>query len=388
MRQDITWVALDTSKKKHVVAVLDPGSDEVREWTIPNEIRAIRRFARRLVREAPGEVRVCYEAGPVGYALKRQLEEVADLVCEVIAPALIPIRPGKRIKTDRRDARDLVQWYRSGSLTVVDPPTEAEESVRDLMRCRECAKTDLLRARHRLSKYLLRRGRVYLGRSWTHRHEKWLASQVWEHETDEDVFGEYRLAVGQIEERIRVLDARIEEVSEDGMYREAVGWLRCYRGLDTVTAMTILAEIHGFRRFHSARQLMSYLGMVPSEDSSGDRRYQGCITKAGNRHVRRVLIEAAWHSRHRPAVGVKLRKRREGQPAWVIAHADRAMVRLHHRYKRLSYRGKPRGKVVTAVARELVGFIWAMLREGDLRRDERSSGKASSEKRNSAQVAA
>ena len=207
MDKRTTWVGMDTSKKKHVVAVLDPGSEEVREWTVPNEARAIRRLARKLVREAPGEVRVCYEAGPVGYALKRQLEAVEGLTCEVIAPSLIPIRPGRRIKTDRRDARDLVQWYRSGSLTVVHPPTEAEESVRDLVRCRERAKADLLRARHRLSKYLLRRGRIYRGRSWSQRHETWLASQVWENPTDEEVFEDYRLAVAQIQARIDVLDA-------------------------------------------------------------------------------------------------------------------------------------------------------------------------------------
>jgi transposase len=365
MSKCTTWVALDTSKKKHAVATLTPYSKRVREWWVPNEARGIRRLARKLIREAPGEVRVCYEAGPCGYALKRLLEAAAPgLVCEVIAPSLIPVRPGKRIKTDRRDARDLLYLYRAGLLTVVHPPTEADEGVRDLVRCRQDAKRDLLRARHRLSKYLLRRGRVYVGRAWTGRHEQWLRQQVWEREVEEEVFEDYRLAIAQIQERIKGLDARIEAISQEDPYQEPVGWLRCYRGIDTITAMTILTEIHDFRRFKSAGKFMSYLGLVVSENTSADRIHRGSITKTGNSHVRRVLVEAAWHSRHRPAVGKELRKRRKGQPAWVIAHADQAMIRLHKRYKRLIHAGKPGNKVTTAIARELAGFIWAVLDDG------------------------
>jgi transposase len=372
-----TWVALDTSKEKHVGAVLVEGSDEVGEWSIPNEARAIRRLGRKLVREAPGEVRVCYEAGPCGFALQRMLE-ATGVVCEVIAPSLIPVRPGRRIKMDRRDARDLVYLYRSGMLRVVHPPSEQDEAVRDLMRCREVAKRDLLRARHRLLKFLLRRGRVYVGGAWTGRHGEWLRSQAWEREVDEEVFEDYRLAIGQIEERIGVLDARIEVVSREDGYREPVGWLRCFRGIDTVTAMTILSEVHDFGRFRTPRRLMSYLGMVPSEHSSADRIRRGSITRAGNGHVRRVLVETAWHSRHWPAVSKELRKRREGQPKWAIAHADRAMVRLHRRYKRLLLSGKPHNKVTTAIARELAGFLRAVLQEGDRRRRIQPRGKGPS----------
>jgi transposase len=300
--------------------------------------------------------------------LQRQLEAAAALVCEVIAPSLIPVRPGERIRTDRRDARKLVKAYRSDELTVVHPPTEEEEAVRDLVRCREDAKEDLLRSRHRLSKFLLRRGHVFRGgKAWTQKHEQWLSKIAWVHASDQEVFDSYRLMILQLRDRIQALDERIEELSRKEPYAKPVGWLRCFRGIDTVTAMTIVVELHDPGRFQRARELMSYLGMVPSEDSSGDRIRRGGLTKAGNSHVRRVLIEASWCNRHKPAVGYRLRKRREGQPAWVIAHADRAMQRLSQRYYRLLARGKPHNKVVAAVARELVGFIWAVLKEGQIR---------------------
>jgi len=224
MAENITWVALDTHKKKHFAAVLDPGAKEPRESSIPNEARAIRRLARKLVREAPGEVRVCYEAGPCGFVLQRQLEAAAPLVCEVIAPSLTPVRPGERIRTDRRDARKLVRAYRSDELTVVRPPTEAEEAVRDLVRCREDAKEDLLRSRHRLAKLLLRRGHVYRdGTSWTQKHERWMVTIVWEYEEDQEVFDNYRLVISQQQDRIRALDERIEGVSRRDPYRVPVG---------------------------------------------------------------------------------------------------------------------------------------------------------------------
>jgi transposase len=293
------------------------------------------------------------------------------LVCEVIAPSLTPVRPGQRIKTDRRDACKLAHLYRAGELTVVHSPAEAEEAVRDLMRCREDAREDLLRARQRLSKYLLRRGRLYPdGRAWSAKHAIWLAQQRWEHPGDEEVFGDYRLAIGQIEERLRALDERIAELSRQEPYRTPVGWLRCFRGIDTVTAMTIVAELYDLRRFSRAPQLMAYLGLVPSETTTAERRRQGGLTKTGNSHVRTVLIESAHHARHKPGVGKTLQHRRQGQPAWVIAHADRAMSRLHRRYWALMQRGKPYNKVVATVARELVGFIWAVMNEGAARQQQ------------------
>jgi len=280
-----------------------------------------------------------------------------------VAPSLVPRKPGERIKTDRRDAKKLAEYWRSGSLTVVEPPTPEQEAIRDLVRCREAVMQDRLRWRHRLGKMLLRRGLVYReGRAWTMRHRSWLRSLRWEQPSDEIVFTEYLMAVELLEERLRVLEQRLAEVAASDPYRERVGWLRCFRGIDTVSAMTVLAELHGIERFDSPRRLMAFLGLVPGERSSGETERRGGITKTGNSHVRRVLIEAAWHYRHRPGVGASLRKRREGQPAPVIALADRASRRLSARYQRLAVTlGKPSPKVVTAIARELAGFLWTAL---------------------------
>jgi transposase len=302
-----------------------------------------------------------YEAGPCGYTLQRQLLK-EGIATDVVAPSLIPVKPGERIKTDRRDARKLAAAARAQMLTAVRPPTEDEEAVRDLCRCREDAREDLTRARHRLNKFLMRRGFVYrVGKNWTQRHRQWLRSLKFEDVATRTVFEDY-LIVEQGEERIRSLESRLEEIAQEDPYRERVGWLCCFRGIKTVTAMTILAELHDFRRFDDPRRLMSYLGLVPSEHSSGERTRRGAITKAGNSHVRRVLVEAAWHYRHRPSVGATLRRRREGQPREVIAVADRAQRRLYRRFHRLVLAsGKPSQKAIVAVARELVGFLWAAL---------------------------
>ena len=369
MSENITWVALDTSKKSHAVAILDPGSQKPRESVLANEVRALKRFAKKLVREAPGEVRLCYEAGPCGFELQRTLEAAAPgLIVEVVAPSLIPVRPGKRIKTDHRDARDLVEFSRAGQLTTVHVPSRQEEAVRDLVRCRRDAQQDLTRARHRLKKFLLRRGYIYReGRSWTQRHHRWLTQINWEDENDAAVFESYWLHITQLIDRSARLTARIEVLSQEEPYATPAGWLRCFRGIDTLAAMTLVVELHNFSRFHSPRELMSYVGLVPSEHSSGDRTQRGGITKTGNSHVRCLMMEVSLSQLHQPAVGAGLRKRRQEQPDWVIAHADRAMMRLSDRYRRMLARGKPFNKVTTAVAREFMGFIWAVLREGQMR---------------------
>jgi transposase len=281
----------------------------------------------------------------------------------VAAPSLMPVKPGERIKTDRRDAWKLAEHLGAGILTAVCAPSESQEAVRDLCRCREDAREDLMRARHRLSKMLLRRGLVYrLGSNWTQAHRRWLLGLKWEQEAERVVFGDYLQAVELLEERLRGLDVALEAQAEEDPYREPVGWLRCFRGFDTVNAMAVVSELHDIVRFGSPRQLMAYLGLVPSEHSSGSSRRQGGITKSGNRHVRRVLVNAAWHYRHRPSVGTGLRNRRRGQPAPILALADRAQKRLNRRFLYLVLkRGKPSQKAVVAVARELVGFLWAAL---------------------------
>lgn len=361
-RGSTTDVGLDTSKSSIQVAMLLPGSEKAVEWELANEPRAVRRMAKRLRREAVGDLRVCYEAGPCGYALQRQLRELG-VNAIVVAPSLIPVKPGERVKTNRRDAAKLAVMLRAGALTEVHPPTLEEESVRDLCRCRDDIREDMMRARHRLMKMLLRRGMVYAGRAWTEMHRRWLRSLAFEHETARAAFDDYVRAIELLEERLSAVGSAIQAASQREPYREPVAWLRCFRGIDTVTAMSVVAELHDFGRFQSARELMSYLGLVPSENSTGDRQRRGPITKTGNKHARRLLIEASWHYRHKPAVGQKLRQRREGQPGWVIALADRAQARLHRRYWRLVTHGKAHNKAVTAVARELSGFLWAALRE-------------------------
>lgn len=362
----ITWVGVDAHKKTLAIAVLHADRREPEEFTIENTAPAVKKLVRRLEREAKGrEIRVCYEAGPCGYALKRQLEEAGPVVCDVVAPSLIPRKPGERVKTDRRDARKLLDLYRGGLLTAVAPPTPEQEAVRDLCRCREDVRADLGRCRHRLVKMLVRRGLIFTSTSrlWSEAHRRWLQSLAFENETDRIVFAEYLLAIEQAERRLNAMDGELEKAAQLPLYRQHVAWLRCFRGIDTTIAMIFVAELHGVERFESPRQLAAYLGLVPSVHSSGDSTRRGPITKTGNGHIRRALVQACWQYRHRAHVGPKLRARRVGQPEHVLTIADQAQRRLTTRYRRLAERGKPANKVVIAIARELVGFLWAAMRE-------------------------
>jgi transposase len=317
-------------------------------------------LVRKLEREAPGPVHVFYEAGPCGYGLQRQMA-TDRIACDVIAPALMPRKPGERVKTNRRDARKLAELGRAGLLTVVQPPTPADEAVRDLARARDDAREDLQRCRHRLGKLLLRRGLHYAGKNWTQAHRRWVDSLTWSHAAEQAVVEDYQLAIDHTEARLRDLDARLAELATQAPYREPVGWLRCFRGIDTLTAMLILAELHDFRRFASAPALMAYLGLVPGEHSSGEKHRRGPITRTGNALVRRLLVETAWHYQHRPGVGVALTRRRTGQPGRVIAIADKAQQRLCRRFRKLAAEHKPPPKIAVAIARELAGFLWAAL---------------------------
>jgi len=360
MAEVTTYVGVDAHKKDLFIAMLVGGQATPVTWQLANEPTAVRRLVRKLERDAPGPVQMCYEAGPCGYALQRQVA-TPRVTCQVIAPALVPRKPGDRIKTNRRDARKLAELLRAGLLTAVRPPTLEEEAVRDLCRARDDAREDLQRCRHRLGKLLLRRGLHFSGKNWTHAHRRWVDTLEWVHGAERAVVDDCLLAIDQTEARLVELDARLAEIAQADPYREPVGWLRCFRGIDTITAITLLAELHDFRRFRSPRQLMAYLGLVPSEYSSGPRQQRGGITHAGNRHVRRPLIEAAWHYRHQPWVGVGLAQRRHGQPATVIALADKAQLRLCRRCRRMERRGKHPTNIVVAVARELVGYLWAAL---------------------------
>jgi transposase len=360
--KDITFMGLDVHKRSIAVAVREADSP-VQEEQLPNERAAVARWARRWKRRSGGNLQVAYEAGACGYALQRQLEGLG-VACQVVAPSLVPRRPGERIKTDRRDACKLAEYLQGGHLTPVHPPTPAQEAARDVCRAREDAKQDRMRCRHRLSKFLLRGGRAYTpGRKhWTDAHRSWLAKLSFDESAAQVVFDDYRLAVAQLDARIDALDRQIEALAQQAPYQEAVSALRCFRGIDTRTAFGLVTELHSIQHFDRPGRLMAFVGLVPSEASSGERQRRGAITKAGNGHARKLLIEAAWHARHKPAIPVALRKRRAGQPPEVIAMADVAQQRLHRRYWRLVQRGKPTTVAVTAVARELTGFVWAALR--------------------------
>jgi transposase len=362
MSDTITYVGIDAHKDTlHVARLVGPAAQAV-TWTVANEPRAIARLRRQLERDSVGPVRCCYEAGPGGYALQRQLQG-GRVSCAVIAPALIPRKAGERIKTDRRDARKLAELWRAGLLTEISPPTPEAEAARDLVRARDDAREDLLRCRHRLSKWLLRRGCVFGGRAWTQAHARWLATLTWPHPAERQVVDDYRAAIAQVEARLMALDAAIVALAAQPPYHLAVGRLRCFRGIDTLTAMVLVTELYDFQRFPRPRALMAYLGLVPGEHSSGAQTRRTGITKTGNGLVRRTLVEAAWHYQHRPGIGRRLQQRRTGQPAALVALADKAQHRLCRRFHRLVAGHKPPPLVAVAVARELVGFIWAALQD-------------------------
>jgi transposase len=355
-----TYVGIDAHKKDLFVAMLIGNEKTPVTWQLANEPSAVHRLVRKLERETPGPIRVFYEAGPCGYALQRQVT-TSRVSCDVIAPALIPRKPGERVKTNRRDSRKLAELGRAGLLTTVQPPTPEDEAVRDLARARDDAREDLQRCRHRLGKLLLRRGLHFAGKNWSRAHRRWITTLAWAHAAERAVVDDYLLAIDQLEARLTELDARLAEIAQADPYREPVGWLRCFRGIDTLTAMLILAELHDFRRFAAAPALMAYLGLVPGENSSGEKHRRGRITRTGNALVRRLLVETAWHYQHRPSVGIALTRRRKGQPGRVIAIADKAQQRLCRRFRKMMAAHKPAPKVAVAIARELAGFLWAAL---------------------------
>ena len=357
--QSTPLIAFDQHAATTVAAVLLPGQRTAALHTLASDSPTILRFIKRVQRQGP--VQCCYEAGPCGFELQRALIE-HGISCEVIAPALIPRRAGDRIKTDRRDAAQLAVLFRAGALTAIHIPTAQEEAARDLLRCREDIRADLLRARHRLSKFLLRHGRRFtMTRAWSQRHDAWLRAQTWPLPALEQTHRAYLRTVDEALARLRAIEADLRGLLDLEPLRPRVERLRCFRGIDDLTALTIAAELGDARRFATAPSLMAFVGLIPSEHSSGTKQARGAITKTGNAHLRRVLVEAAWHYRHHPFVGRTLRLRQHGAPAGTIAHAWTAQQRLHRRYQRFVARGKPKQHIVTAVARELTGFVWAAL---------------------------
>ena len=313
----------------------------------------------------PQSLLIVYEAGPCGYGLARELGALGYR-CEVVAPSKIPKKAGERIKTDRRDALMLSSLARAGELTSVTIPDERDEAIRDLCRARVDAVRARLKARQQLQALLLRHGRRYTGRSaWTAAHERYLATLAFEHTAQDIAFTEYRQAVGECDTRVRRLSDTLAQEVASWRRQPVVGAVMTLRGLDLVAATTVVAELGDLRRFPRPRELMGYLGLVPSEHTTGAKRRQGAITKTGNGHVRRVLVEAAWNYRFPARVSRVLQIRQEQQPAAIRQIAWRAQLRLSHRYRRLKARGLQHNKICVAIARELAGFIWDIGRHAD-----------------------
>ncbi len=366
--REIIWLGMDVHKDSITIAVYVGAAEKPKEVTrLPNDPVKLRRFLARQAEQ--GEIRACYEASGAGFVIERAMREWG-YACEVIAPSLIPQRPGKHRKHDRYDASELGRLYRAGQLVPVRVPSEAEERVRDVVRCRARFQKEILQTRHSILKFLARRGLVYREgkHNWTKRHWEWLrallcpgALPAEDHLVLSEYIGLLEYKIGRRDE----LDRWIEDQALKPYYQERVAALKCFRGLDTHAAMVLASEIGDFRRFGKPEALMSYLGLIPREDSSGERHRRGSITKAGNSHCRHVLVQAAWSYCRVPTVGAALKRRQQGASASLVAHSWKAQHRLHKVWKRISAR---RGSniAVVAVARELVGFIWAVMREVDL----------------------
>ena len=361
MKQIRSFVGLDVHKESIAIAIADRDGlapQLVRE--IPHELRRLMKELRRL--EKTGALRCCYEAGPTGFTLARRLKE-AGIECIVVAPSLIPKQAGVRIKTDARDAVKIARFLRSGDLTAVHIPDEATEAMRDLERARQDARKAERAARHQLSKFLLRHDRRYPATTWTEAHMTWIRAQKFEHEAHNRVLVDYVHAVEQGAARIGQLSKDIAELVEQWSQKPLVQALQAMRGIRLLTAVTLVAEIGDFSRFARPSQLMAYLGLVPSEHSSGESVRRGGITRTGNKHARTALIESAWSYRFRPARSAEVRRRSTGVSPEVCAIAWKAQARLHGRYVRLMARGKNKQRTVTAVARELAAFVWDIARQ-------------------------
>ncbi len=361
----IIYLGMDVHKESITIAVLPADAKTpTRLDRLPNDLPKLKKWIGRLARD--GEMRACYEASGAGYVIHRAMQ-AWGYACDVIAPSLIPKRAGVQRKHDKRDAADLARLYRAGELKTVRIPTEAEERVRDIVRCRETFQREILKSRHYILKSLARRGFVFReGTNWCTPHLKWLQHLTTDGSPlavqDRLVFREYHALLMYKLQRRDELDRQIEQLALLPALAAMVSRLQCFRGISLHSAMVLATEIVDWRRFEHPRQLACYLGLVSREDSTGDSRRLGSITKAGNSHCRHVLVQAAWSYRHRPQTSVDLKRRQQGQPPAVITHAWKAQQRLHQRYNHLAYRKRPQIAVV-AVARELVGFLWAVMRD-------------------------
>lgn len=359
----IRFLGLDVHADTIAASVAEPDGEVRPLGIIPNRLESIRKLVTKL--GPVKEIKTCYEAGPTGYVLYWQLTQLG-VACEVIAPSLVPSKAGDKVKTDRRDAAKLARSYRAGDLTPVWVPDAEHEALRDLVRAREDARQDQHRGRQRLSKFLLRHGQrpaEDVKKHWTQKYMTWIQEKVhFDQSAAEATLLDYVHEVEHMAERIERLERAIDEVIEKAPeeMRAVVAALQALRGVAKTTAVTIVAELGSLSRFSNPRQLMGYSGLVSSEFTTGSRVRRGQITKTGNAHLRRVIGEAAWAYQRRPWVGGALLKRQQGLDQEIKDIAWKAQWRLHTRYKKLSGRGKNKNQVVTAVGRELLGFIWAI----------------------------
>ncbi len=355
----ITYVGLDVHKKRIWVAIAYDDREGAKAFAeIPNDPFSVKKLVKKLEKTSR-ELLFCYEAGPCGYELYRQIKNLGHF-CIVAAPSLIPQRPGNKVKTDRRDAVSLAHWLRAGELTPVWVPDEEHEALRELLRAREMAKRDLQKQRQRIGKMLLRHGLHCSHRNWSAGHIAWLRGLKLEHSSQQMVLSELIHAMDECQERLNRLEKEAKHLCKNSSLGPIIQVLQALRGIAFVTAAGIVAEAGDLARFKTAAQLMSYGGVTPSEHSSGERKRRGHMTKAGNSHLRFLVIEAAWHYRHRPAVGKDLRARQQHVSEEVKQLSWNAQQRLHLKYRRMTAQAKPPGVAVTAVARELLGFIWAL----------------------------
>ena len=355
-QRGLIYLGLDVSKDSIAVGILRP--DEVVPDTemIFHDEPSIRRLINRF--DDPRQLRVCYEAGPTGYELHRLLSSIG-VRCDVVAPSLIPRVPGDHVKTDRRDCRRLARLHRAGELTAIRVPTRKEEGVRDLCRARQVAVEERRRARQRLSSFLLRHNEVYRGgTTWTIRHESWIASRHFEDQPIKAAFSFYRSGVEIQDAALRAITADLTQYFDDPLFSDPVHRLGAYRGIDYLGALSVISEVCDFRRFAHSGAFMGFCGLVPSEYSSGSSVSRGGITHAGNVHVRTQLIESAWAYQHRPNTGVGMKTRQCGLEKEVVDRAWNAQLRMCGRFRYLSGRKDSRNKVVTAIARELAGFVY------------------------------
>ena len=356
----LAFVAFDSAKNKHAVAIADGGRGAKVRYLgeIDNSPDAVRKLVAKLTRQYE-RLHFCYEAGPTGYGLHRQLTELGH-VCDVVAPTMIPKRSGDRVKTNRRDSVALVKLLRAGELRAIWVPDNVHGAVRDLTRARETAMVDLKTKRQQLLSFLLRHGRSFPDRNWTKTYERWLAKQTFAHAAQQIVFQDQLEAITTAQARLAALEQQLREIVPTWTMAPVVAAYQALRGVSFLVAITFVAEVGDVRRFATPQQLMAFLGLVPSERTSGDTVRRGSITKTGNRRARRVLIEGAWTYRFSARVGETLRTRLKDLPLSVRAIAWKAQVRLCARYRRLIARGKKAPVVTTAIARELSAFLWAI----------------------------